>query len=642
MRLPLAGLLALWTLSVTALAEAPAEPGLDWKVWRSMPVQDGGRHKPLDSLAWETFRLIGNRTSFTDPETQQKLDATALYLSMLFDWQEEERAGASGHAAGAHGAGAAEGCLAGMGAAEGCIASPMGGMNSSTACFKLHEPDKWDRMPLILVDSLELREALGMAADQKHISALELSEAEIQDPRTQSKIRFVAFAQRAVCRQGQGITTFEKKAIGLVDRLRAYQEHRTGWKLEVVPLPDGEDRQWASIASLMRLKLDDRLDPSGGLRQVKEQFQKAKAAYRTRSPDAFQEASAAFLATLREVGPRLGDYPRRSTIDLEVAYNHWVPFRFAWVLTLLACLGVLLSMGTGSKIFYAASIGSFTAGLVAMLIGFGLRVAISGRAPVTNMYESVIYVGLGVTVLGLIFELVYRRRFVLAAAAAVSTITLVLADNCPAILDPNLQPLNPILRNNFWLVIHVLTITLSYAAFALALGIGNITLGYYLKGSKDRDAVAALGKFTYRTLQIGVVLLAAGTVTGGIWADYSWGRFWGWDPKEVWALIALLGYVAVLHARYVGWVGSRGLAALSVICFSLVVVAWYGVNFIMGTGLHSYGFGGGGGQIYVAAALTVQFLYVGLALLRSAGRPAPPLSGSSRPPAARLPLEVGA
>ena len=140
----------------------------------------------------------------------------------------------------------------------------------------------------------------------------------------------------------------------------------------------------------------------------------------------------------------------------------------------------MLAMGTSWKWLYAASLAAFAAALAAMLVGFGMRVWISGRAPVSNMYESVIYVGLGVAMLGMILELIYRKRFILAAAAAVSAVALILADNCPAILDPSLQPLQPILRNNFWLVAHVMSITLSYAAFALALGIGNLTLGYFL------------------------------------------------------------------------------------------------------------------------------------------------------------------
>jgi ABC-type transport system involved in cytochrome c biogenesis permease subunit len=193
-------------------------------------------------------------------------------------------------------------------------------------------------------------------------------------------------------------------------------------------------------------------------------------------------------------------------------------------------------------------------------------------------------------------------------------VALILADNCPAVLDPSLHPLTPVLRSNFWLVTHVLTVTLSYAALALALGLGNITLGYFLVRSANQEAIAVLSRFTYQALQLGVLLLAAGVVLGGVWADYSWGRFWGWDPKEVWALVALMAYLAVLHARFAGWVGPRGLAALSVTCFSLVVMAWYGVNFVLGAGLHSYGFGGGG-QGLVYGAVVAQLVYVGAALL---------------------------
>ena len=115
-----------------------------------------------------------------------------------------------------------------------------------------------------------------------------------------------------------------------------------------------------------------------------------------------------------------------------------------------------------------------------MLVGFGMRTVIAGWAPVTNMYESVVFVGLGTAVFGLAFQLVYRKHYVLTAAAAVSTLALLLADSYLAILDPGIRPLTPVLRSNFWLAIHVMTIMLSYAAFALAWLIGNIALGFYL------------------------------------------------------------------------------------------------------------------------------------------------------------------
>ena len=97
-------------------------------------------------------------------------------------------------------------------------------------------------------------------------------------------------------------------------------------------------------------------------------------------------------------------------------------------------------------------------------------------------------------------------------------------------------------------------------------------------------------------MQVGVLLIAAGTILGGVWADYSWGRFWGWDPKEVWALITLLVYLIPLHGRFAGWVNTFWLVVASVVCFLSVIMAWYGVNFVLGVGLHSYGFVEGGSQ----------------------------------------------
>jgi cytochrome c-type biogenesis protein CcsB len=590
MRIATAVLIVATALPGTLQAGSQSPPNLDWTAWRYLAVLDGGRHKPLDSLAWETARMIGNRASFTDPETGQKLDATGLYLATLLDWQGWD------HPAAAH---------------------MSVDTQSHSAYFVTHQPDKWDRAGLILVENLELRRALGIPEDQKYIAPLELAHAKIRDPRAGAATPFIPWADKLVRTKQQGFSFFEKKALEVADRLWAYQEHRMGVRLEVVPVPGSSPEEWLSLSSLVRMSNDS----AAPTRVLKDEFARLRSAYRGGSAEAFQAASAAFIAAARQIGSQRGPYPSRRLIDLEVTYNHWVPFRFAWIFVLLAAIFVLLSMGTAWRPFYAGALAAYGIGLVAMLIGFGMRVTISGRAPVTDMYESVVYVGFGIAIIGLILELVYRKRFILVAAAAVSTVALVVADNCPALLDPSLRPLQPVLRSNYWLVIHVMTITMSYAAFALALGISNITLGYHLFGSTNREAIAALGKFTYKVLQVGVLLLAAGTILGGVWAAYSWGRFWGWDPKEVWALITLLGYLAVLHARFIGWVGDLGLAALSVLCFSLVVMAWYGVNFVLGAGLHSYGFGGGG-QTYVYSTLLVQFLYMLAAIARSLLNPA--------------------
>jgi cytochrome c-type biogenesis protein CcsB len=482
----------------------------------------------------------------------------------------------------------------------------------------LHQPDKWDRAPLVRIDFPELRQRLGLEEGQKHVAPEALSKATMVDEELGRTIPLSAWAERVLekDKQGEVLTELEEKGLELANRLWAYQNHRMGRGLEIMPLQGSEAQDWMPVGHVLLTSFDDSNDPSGAYRRVKSLLWEARTAYQQKDAAKLNRAAEELKTVLRSAGPELGSYPAASTIDLEVAYNRWAPFRFAWALMLLASIAMFLHFGTERTLFYRGAFALYGAGIVAAIVGFAMRIGISGRAPVTNMYESVVYVGTGVAVLGLVFELIYRKKYILSAAAAVSTFTLVLADNCPAILDPSVRPLEPVLRSNFWLTTHVMTITLSYAAFALALGIANITLGYFLVGSKNVETIGALTRFTYKAIQVGVLLLAAGVILGGVWADYSWGRFWGWDPKEVWALVALLGYLAVLHARFAGWVHHRGLAALSVFCFSLVVMAWYGVNFVLGAGLHSYGFGGGG-RGWVFTVVLLQLLYASAAMMRS-------------------------
>jgi ABC-type transport system involved in cytochrome c biogenesis permease subunit len=185
----------------------------------------------------------------------------------------------------------------------------------------------------------------------------------------------------------------------------------------------------------------------------------------------------------------------------------------------------------------------------------------------------------------------------------------------PIAMPASIDPLVPVLRDNFWLTIHVLTITLSYAAFLLAWAFGNLMFVFYIIQPARTRENAALHFWLYRIMQLGVLLLAAGTILGGVWANYSWGRFWGWDPKETWALIALLCYLTALHGRLAGWWTEFGLVVASVVCFLAVLMAWYGVNFVLGKGLHSYGFGIGG-ETYVAIGVVLDLLFVAFAIWR--------------------------
>jgi ABC-type transport system involved in cytochrome c biogenesis permease subunit len=249
-----------------------------------------------------------------------------------------------------------------------------------------------------------------------------------------------------------------------------------------------------------------------------------------------------------------------------------------------------------------------TAGFGVQTYGFVLRTLIAERAPVANMYETIVFASWGAVLLALVFEARHGTRLFAACASGLSVAFLLLADSVP-IFDAAIDPLAPVLRDNFWLSSHVLTITLGYAALLLALALGHVTLGMLFLG-RGEARVRTVSGFTYRAMQAGTLLLAAGTLLGGVWASYSWGRFWGWDPKETWALIALLVYLAILHARFAGWIRDLGLAVGSIVGGLSVLMAWYGVNYVLGTGLHSYGFGGGGGTGWVAAYVALELALV--------------------------------
>lgn len=584
-------ILSLLVAAAPAFAGEKGHAQIDWNHWRAIPVQNGGRYKPLDTVAREMLRLVSNRASFVDPDTNQKLDATALYLAMLFEWQGWHHADRE---------------------------TLLLQTDWRPYYFHLHKADKWDRAPLLRVDFLELRSLLNLDPEDKYVSPAILSAALVQEPGAGRKLPFTAWAEEISRREesGKKLKQLEKKALELANRLWSYQNHRMGREFTVLPIKGDEANRWMPMATLMLTRFDSSTDPTGRYREVQRTLQDARTAYLNDDAEEFNSAALDLKEQLRLLGSEVGEYPHSWRMELEVVYNHWPPFRFAWIAMLLSTVCLLLNLGTGWGSFHKVGLAGYLAGLLLVIVGFCMRVAISGRAPVTNMYESVIYVGFGVTVFGLIFECIYRARYILAAAAGVATVALILADNSPTLLDASFRPLEPVLRSNFWLVTHVMTIALSYAAFALAMGIANVTLGYHLVRSTNYSTISALNRFTYKAIQVGVLLLAAGVILGGVWADYSWGRFWGWDPKEVWALVALLGYLCVLHARHAGWVGHRGLPAFSVICFSLVIMAWYGVNFVLGAGLHSYGFGDGG-QGWVYSAVALELTYAGVAVYRN-------------------------
>ncbi len=587
-------------------------------------------------------------------------------------------------------------------------------------------------------------------------------------------------------------------ALRLVPSLNpfALEENRT---------PEENPQPWLTWQMVLNASEETLAEyPAEPLAAVRKAFQEVSRAYLDRSqPERAERFSAAmeeFVGAVRQLGEAIGplreklpvrkcdrsallatQYPPPGAVDLEVHYNEVDPFRWAWITYLAGAVLFALSFGVIRKPMFAVAMGVLCLAQGFILYGLVLRWRITGWVPLTNMFETVVFVALAVAALGLglalwpllgsglrvawqwtawpilvrssavpaavfsesawkwcrwlsagprlvlmvvvfyvltqvhygeaegytvvallprverggaltandlvawlagwglllcsmwyvprailaglwslgtipwtwrrlgvreAFQEVLHRKVYAFSGAVVGLVAALLAYYAPApILDKSISPLRPVLRDNFWLTAHVLTITASYGAGALALALGDLALFHYLFGKYQEfpgtesgeqsqpDSSAAqqasprprrrrepavcehLSTFIYRAVQVAVLLLAAGTLLGALWADVAWGRFWGWDAKEVWALISLLVYLAILHGRYVGLFGNFGLAAFSVIGATSILMAWYGVNYVLGVGLHSYGRGTGGLGV-VLAVVAANWLFLAAATIR--------------------------
>jgi cytochrome c-type biogenesis protein CcsB len=284
---------------------------------------------------------------------------------------------------------------------------------------------------------------------------------------------------------------------------------------------------------------------------------------------------------------------------LELRYFKLNLFMWAMMGTLLAIIAfvALKNKWTGAILTIVT--------IVLQITAVTMRVLISGRGPVTNMYETVMFSGLGALVIGCIIYSFRKEVAFVIAGLCFNVLTLMMMKFANGMLDPGISPLVPVLRDNFWLSTHVTTVILSYAALSLSWLIAN---GLMIRDRFFRVSAAEYRygvDLVYTCIKFGVVLLAGGIILGGVWADYSWGRFWGWDPKETWSLIVLLVYIAILHGKSTSWIPPHRFIPLVAGAFMTVMMAWFGVNYILASGLHSYGFSEGG-AVFLGSFFAVQ------------------------------------
>lgn len=576
---PLALALSLAT-AVCAQADdsnsPPKHPSWKFSDTSVIPMQGGGRIKPLDSFAREAMLFMTGSRGF------QGWDPVDFLLSQI------------------------------------------------------SAPDVWDGYPFIQVSRKDVKRQLGLDEERSRFAPREL--------RTNAVLG--QYAMEAGSRSGQVSAPIpntpksdprEQEFKRVFERLGTFRRIVSGeaWTL-VPPTTDAyfksPDAAWRALSELPEAGTD------GVAASIRGQFVDLIKAYQSSELAAFDAASVEVRKAIQAGAPGWNESSRKR-VSVEASYNRMRPFLAAWVIYLIAALVWIVARGIttaqssvsdpaprpvtrAARSWTRAALATTGLATLCVIVGITMRCYVAGRPPVTNMYESIIWVSLGQVVFAGVLYAIHRQGVVLLVSSVLATIGLIAADSAPAVMDPGLHPLVPVLRSNYWLTIHVLTITLGYAAFALTLGLANVSLWNFFRSARPgaKVRIASMNQLTYRAMQFGVVLLAAGTILGGIWADYSWGRFWGWDPKEVWALIALLCYLMILHGRFAGWVTQFGFAAWSVIAFLSVIMAWYGVNFVLGVGLHSYGFSSGGfGPMAIFVGLQLAWVaFVAITYKRSA------------------------
>ena len=343
------------------------------------------------------------------------------------------------------------------------------------------------------------------------------------------------------------------------------------------PAPGEPANAWRTVGEALRA-------PTAEADPVLQGWARLSAAYASQDAGAFDGAVASVAEFVTAAQPEA-----LRQAGHELVFNRAQPFYAGMVIYVLALLVLFVSWLWKPDLLQPAAFGLLTAGALVHTAGLVSRVVLQGRPPVTNLYSSAVFVGWGAVLLGIVLERVYRRGFATAVAAAAGFASLIVAHHLTGDGD-TMEMMRAVLDSNFWLATHVVTITIGYSGTFVA---GAIAIAYVLRRHlvrrPDPAATRTLVSMAYGVVCFALLFSFVGTVLGGIWADQSWGRFWGWDPKENGALLIVLWNAIILHARWGGFARERGIMAMAIFGNVITSLSWFGVN-MLGVGLHSYGF----------------------------------------------------
>jgi ABC-type transport system involved in cytochrome c biogenesis permease subunit len=506
------------------------------------------------------------------------------------------------------------------------------------------DPETWMKEPLISIGNAELRREIGLPQEQSVFSYAELLGH-------QRLLTLIGDLSRI--ESGRKMDPLELKVSSINEQLMHLQGVFRGQTIDLIPDPADPLAAWKPIGL-------PTMGAATGPPALQEKWVAIRNAFRADDSRAFTTASKQLADALATLPAAFRPPPARLTTELR--YNRLEPFGTAWRIMLLGTVLSALAMLIRRK--WCDGLG-----LLVLLVGFGvltyglsLRWQIAGRIPASNMFESLLFLGWGVGAFAIVSVFLFRQRLVPLTAAAMASLALILADRLP--VDHFIRPIAPVLLDTIWMSIHVPIIMVSYSVLALAVLIAHLQLVVLAAAPRRTELAQSVDGLLYWYLHVGSFLLTAGIITGSMWAASSWGRYWGWDPKEVWSLVALLGYLTILHVRLdhtriPRWVYAAGVlllaaalavivpklapltpgrilglagtvvgmgimvltrgqfatAAKSIICFWLIVMTYVGVNFVLGIGLHSYGFGTGAVARYMFLLGGIDLSFVALCAL---------------------------
>lgn len=478
-------------------------------------------------------------------------------------------------------------------------------------CFSwMTNPQPWFEEEVIRVRFPAVREFLKLPAKQTHVSAASLFTKTGQYSLSEE-------VNKALRTPDRDRSKFQRKLLKLDERFNIYYNALNGGGMRLYPMPGDQNNKWLEFDELLQM-------PEGEyINSCRTAFDSLIGGIAASDNEQIWAGLEATNKIQQEYGAEVIPSPLSIKSELWLNQSHafrnvTMPYLLAFVLLIAAFFWNLIKhkgapykwthplFGIGTLVFWVA--------LGYHLYAYVLRWIASGRAPLSNGYESLIFIALATAIAGVTFEFGQKRGSASAVSALLTTVVLSVA--MLSTFDPEIGPLVPVLAS-YWLNIHVTVITGSYGFLGLGSLLGGLILILHmLKGpgkTHIKAAIKSLDKLQFNVLVVGLGLLSVGTLLGGVWANESWGRYWGWDPKETWSLVTILVYAIAIHFRWLpGMNRSWVMASASFASIASIVMTYFGVNYFL-SGLHSYG--GGAAMtiptwVYVAPAIMLCLIVV--------------------------------